>query len=646
MASDAKRMWREVLVTSIALAVLGVYVATFCYTDWLPWDDGMLGLCGRLCLEGKLPHRDFVDPYTGGLSYLHALSFLIWGTNLRSMRKMLLCWGWVFILSMYYISRRVATPLHAGLLTALAVAWTLPRYFAALPSWYNLFLAMFGIVALLWYMDTNRGRWLFVAGVCGGFSVLLKITGLYYVAAGLLFISFHEQVGACAGFSVSRRCWSMIVAKCLAVVALTGLLILLIRAQLQTMTVIHFVLPGALLAGWLPFHEYCFCTGPFVDRWGRLIRRITPFVAGVVLPVGVYGAHYYWQGGLGDLAWGVFVAPQARLQYASFSLPPVWTLAIAIPSVLLILAGFSKNTWAERQLTLLGFLTPPRMLVLLGLVLAVAYFGPAQAQANVFMIVLNNFRAMIVILAACGSVLLVRHALREKHARRALECSFDARPQSLGERRSAGNQTWPEAYLLLVMCALMSLVQYPYFFWIYFCYVAPLVVLAGYLVVNMQPSAPRRIHLNVLIFLLAFAVLVPNTPRDSSDFEEYATLDVPAGGLSVPRIEKRRYEELVRLVHEHSRSGDYVYAAPDCPEVLFLADRLTPTGTMYDFLEDDADRQPGRILGLLQANRVKVVVLNMTPPFSPPPDSILLQELQEYFPCATKVDNFMVRWIE
>ena len=82
----------------------------------------------------------------------------------------------------------------AGAVTLLAVAWSIPNYSAAMPSWYNLFFATFGLAALLRYIETQKRRWLLAAGLCGGISCLFKISGLYFVAGALLFLLFREAV--------------------------------------------------------------------------------------------------------------------------------------------------------------------------------------------------------------------------------------------------------------------------------------------------------------------------------------------------------------------------------------------------------------------------------------------------------------------
>ncbi len=107
------------------------------------------------------------------------------------MRRALFLVFLTWIPSFYFIATRFAPPLVAALFTLLAATWSLPIYSEPITSWYNLFFATHGLAALVRYFDGRRRRWLFIAGACGGLSVLAKIVGLYFLAAAGLALVFH-----------------------------------------------------------------------------------------------------------------------------------------------------------------------------------------------------------------------------------------------------------------------------------------------------------------------------------------------------------------------------------------------------------------------------------------------------------------------
>src|ERR1051325_10671781 len=181
----------------IALAgsvlVCAVYTFTQLGKGWIPTDDGTLAQSASRVLQGQLPHRDFVDLYSGGMSFYHALAFRLFGVKLLALRYAVFA---VFVPAMaavYYLASRFATAVVAAAMTLLCAAWSLPAYPAAMPSWYNLFFALLGAAAIFRYIGTSGRRWLLLAGVCGGLSIDVKITGLYFVAGVLLFQIFREQ---------------------------------------------------------------------------------------------------------------------------------------------------------------------------------------------------------------------------------------------------------------------------------------------------------------------------------------------------------------------------------------------------------------------------------------------------------------------
>ena len=70
----------------IVLLVAGSVLAWASLRGWYPHDEGLLGQSAERVLRGEVPHRDFDDPYTGGLALLHAAAFAIFGIKLTVLR--------------------------------------------------------------------------------------------------------------------------------------------------------------------------------------------------------------------------------------------------------------------------------------------------------------------------------------------------------------------------------------------------------------------------------------------------------------------------------------------------------------------------------------------------------------------------------
>ena len=101
----------------------------------------------------------------------------------------------LFVVATFEVARRLTPPLIAGLLTVTMVIWTVPNYPAAMPSWYNLYFAVFGVWMVAKWLETRRDLWLFIAGFSGGLSIVVKIVGLYFVVGVVFFLAFRARSG-------------------------------------------------------------------------------------------------------------------------------------------------------------------------------------------------------------------------------------------------------------------------------------------------------------------------------------------------------------------------------------------------------------------------------------------------------------------
>ena len=69
-------------IPTIGLTAGAVFVASQLNHGWVPLDDGTLAQSAQRVLLGQLPHRDYAELYTGGLSFLNAGVFWVTGGNL------------------------------------------------------------------------------------------------------------------------------------------------------------------------------------------------------------------------------------------------------------------------------------------------------------------------------------------------------------------------------------------------------------------------------------------------------------------------------------------------------------------------------------------------------------------------------------
>jgi len=220
-----------------------------------------------------------------------------------------------------------------------------------------------------------------------------------------------------------------------------------------------------------------------------------------------------------------------------------------------------------------------------------------------------------------------------------------ARPEHAGDRERL---TRARVFLLVTIAAFVSLVQIPYATPIYFCYVAPVTILAPLALVYAQPNPLKRTHLTVAAVFFAFAIVFVNRSYGWNlgvmylPYHPTASLDVPRGGLVVPDDDKRTYEEVVRLVQQHA-SGGTIYAGPDCPEVYFLSGFQNPSRAFFDFLSPIREDERW-LTDLLARAPIRAAVVNTAPLFSPPLDSAALAVLERRFPSAVRVGRFVVRW--
>lgn len=605
-------LWWLVLV--IVWVVCALYVLHYLPRGWVPHDEGTLGQSAERVLNGQLPHRDFAAVYTGGLSFLNAVAFRVLGVNLLALRLVLYAVFLLWVPAVYYIATRFVRPVGAGAVVLLAAAWSLPNYSAAMPSWYNLFLATFGVAAVLRYIDVGRGRWLVLAGICGGLSCVVKIVGVYYIGAVLLFVTFREQDISREGEHGPRqRSWGYSLSISAALAAFVMLVVMLIWSRLGARELASFVVPAAVVGAFLMWREWkTLPVAHDVQRFRSLARMVVPFSLGVALPILVFLAPYLRSHSMGALVDGVFIEPMKRLDFAAVrppSLMKLYPAVLLLPLSGILGTGRARPSWIVRAMV--------------GLALAAAILA-SDYYARLYILTWDTMRGMVPLVMLCGVWLLAR-----REARLSTPC---------GQR----------LVILLAVCGTCALVQYPFAAPIYFFYMAPLAALVGLAVLASWPGLKMLGPATILAFYLLFAVTrihpgsIYSMGHGFARYNSNERLALARGGINVPAEHAAVYRRLIHLVQGHA-SGSYTFATPDAPQVYFLSGLANPTRTIYDFFDDPEGREE-RILDSLEAHRVNVVVVNRAPEFSGPVSPALASALVMLYPNSASTGPFTVRW--
>ena len=574
---------------------------------WIPHDEGTIALAAERLLSGELPHRDYDEPYTGALTGIHALAFRGLGMRLISLRIVLAAGYLLFVVTVFAVALRFVPAAAAFLLALAAAAWSVPNYFASLPSWYNLFLAAFAGYALLRHGETARRRWLFAAGLAVGFSIALKVVGLYLVPAAMLFLAFREQeLSAARGRTPIRQRLLLFTALAVAGMSLLAVMaVFFVRTPFATRRAVHFVLPSAALVLFLLVSEWRRGGGRSVDRLRALAREAGTFSAGLLLPLSFLVLPYALSGSLAALWRGIAVLPARQIQTAVTPLPGLeWLgLAAALGLFLIFPPGASPPRWAAAVFAAL----------VAALLLATASPGP-------YRVVWSVVRGAGAIIPVAAAVALLRQPGL-------------ARPRRQG------------LYLFSCLFAFAALVQFPFSAPIYFCYAAPLLLLAAAAFPLPPGSVARTAGAFMLGFLMLFATVrmhpgyVFALGRFPGVYEADGLLPGDRGGLRVPRADAVLYGDLIGALE--SAPQGWIWAGPDSPEVYFLSGRRNPTRHFFEHVSDDYGDE-GALLRLLERRRIQTVVVHQEPQFSAPLSERFLRELARRYPHRMDLGRFLL----
>jgi hypothetical protein len=447
-------------------------------------------------------------------------------------------------------------------------------------------------------------KWLFVAGVCGGVSLLIKVIGAYYIAGALLFLAFLEQSeGEREG--TRKSSWGYRIFSGAAQLAFLSTLIYVLHARLSWAEFYHFVLPSATLVGLIVLGERRVAEGTGA-RFTELVRSVIPFGCGVLSPLVVFLTPYAMSGALHRFISGVTSSAVARasalavirpapVQYAVFVLPLIGLLAAAM-------------YWDKFQGRVVG-----AAIGLAAVVIAV------RAKQSISILSGVWFSAVMLTPAAVALGAVAVLAVRKRRGRTKLD-----------EQR---------VVLLVSLAATCGLVQYPFAAPIYLCYALPLTLLALTAIVatsKKQPGTYVLTSVAVLYLLFGVVTLVPmHLAELTHTVGHMDKLQLPRGGVQIEGASF--FRDLSHFLQEHAPNG-LLYAGNDCPELYFLSGLKNVT-------RDDSGAPPEEVLRALRTTDVKVVVINEAPFFPVSQMSPEVRaEVMKSFPHSSLIGIFRVFW--
>ena len=581
---------------------------------WVPHDEGTLAHSAERVLYGDVPHRDFDEIYTGGLSYLNAFAFRVFGTKLSSLRYVLYIFFLAWVPSVYYSASRFISPLIAGVVTLLAVAWGLPNYAAAVPSWYNLFFATFGIASVLRYIEIRNRLWLFVAGLCGGISFLFKVSGLFFIAGVLLFFPFANEGAADERLvrPTERNLYRALLI--VSILSYNALLVVFIRKGFSLVSVFYFLVPELAVTVAVLWQEFA-SESRRGRRFAVLFWDVAVFAVGVAVPVMGFLAPYVAGGFVSQFLYGVFVLPAKRFVFASHSQTPLWFFSGLGADLVVIATIFVIGLRIPRVIGSLVFAAVPILLI------------SARMETHIYRGLWIATWTLVPMVVVLGLIVLLNKS----------------RFGGVDDRRRQ------QVFLILSVTGACSLIQFPFAGGIYLCYVAPLLLLAMTAVLSIVRQIPRFAVAGVVVFFLLYAVFevtpgfVYKMGNTYAPDIQSATFTLPrAGSLLVDAADEEEYSDLSTIILEHAR-GPYLYCTPDCPEMYFLFGFRNPGRTLFDFFDEPVGRT-SRILAALQEHNVNLVVIRQAPSFSSQVPTDLRASLEQEFPNHTATQRFEVRW--
>ena len=610
--AQASRAGRRQAIASLAVAVLGAAASIWTILDrgWVPLDEGTIGQAAERVMRGQLPHREFTDPYTGGLAALHALAMHLFGVSLMAPRYALFIAFVLWLPALWWLAMRACGPRWAVAITIISAWWSLPIYPAAMPTWYLLFIGTWIVVALeRWQASKPEGRirWLVLTGALCGAAVLVKQTGLYLVAGALLAVLTGDQADVRARWGDAKPAGRTDPVILFLLALCSALVLRLMWGQISSGALLNEILPVYALLALAALREWRLTDDP-ARRWKTLLGYAAVVLAAAAVPVALLLVPYALSGSLGMLYADVIGEGARRISTLHWGMRPALTLLTAVWPVYLVLT----LELLSRKRRALGALAIVSALPLLWFSITTVngyqrlwFFGMSMLPVGVGMAFVAGYRA--------------------RRAQRAMD---------------------PVLLMLAGITAFQALNQFPFAAANYFAYVAPLAILTASVAAAHFGALPRLNAAALILAGFAGLVLRMGTLRNVGYYPEFVDyshrLAMPRGGLRVSAYDSSRYKYVLEVIAQHRGDGT-VYAGPELPEVYFLSGQQSPGRDSYSLFAHPVTDSTG-LPRLFNADAANVIVIKRRPMFGAPLSDAIYQWLAIRYPLGQRMDTLEVRW--
>jgi len=561
---------------AVGIAVSGFVLSVF-NKGWLPHDDGYLAWAARETLRGGLPHLDFHEVYTGGLSFLNAGAFSVLGESLLSLRIAYLAFFAVFGVVLYLVVRRFLDSTFSAFVVGSLILLGPGLTATPMPTLYNLFFGTFSLYFAIRFVEDGRRVWLLPAGLVSGLSVLFKITGFYMLLAiALGLIAYHASRRANGLGAVSR-----------VLIVLAGVVPTLMIVPELTLSRLVGLLGPIYVILWFIWSMKGSTTDVEPER--ETFASLGVFALSAALPIVAYIAGYVARGAFGNLIEGVVGTASTVIADLGFDLVHLQTLAVPLgfAGVCVLLVRISKN----QGVRVVGAIACTAILL---------WYSVAPRNA---LLAIHGATRWITLLAFLLFVIVSR------------------RPRSSADHRI-------ETSLLMVAAAAacFQLVQFPSSNLWQVAYCVPLSGVLLFALLHrfgLKPLVVGVVMVSSFAVVFAFARFqgqIFSSPAEVGETVTFIPLSGDFAEIVIPDFNEA-HNDIIAAVSQRSQS-ELLMAGPDAPEIYFLTGHRGSHPGVFPGLDGLVDPQYS-MAAEFDETRPDMVVVIQDPPVSEPDERLL-----------------------